>query len=53
MSVKRIYVQKREGFDIEAKGMLADLKENLLIKHRHKEFANLKILIPFVNFIIV
>ena len=33
MSVKRIYVQKREGFDIEAKGMLADLKENLLINN--------------------
>lgn len=33
MSVKRIYVQKRENFDIEAKGMLADLKENLLINN--------------------
>ena len=29
--VKRIYVQKKEGFDIEAKGMLQDLKENLQI----------------------
>ena len=33
MSVKRIYVQKRENFDIEAKGMLSDLKENLLINN--------------------
>lgn len=33
MSVKRIYVQKKENFDIEAKGMLADLKENLLINN--------------------
>ena len=29
--VKRIYVQKRQGFDVEAKGLLGDLKENLLI----------------------
>ena len=29
--VKRIYVQKKEGFDIEAKGILQDLKENLQI----------------------
>ncbi len=29
--VKRIYVQKKSGFDIEAKGLLEDLKENLLI----------------------
>ncbi len=27
--VRRVYVIKREGFDIEAQGMLADLKENL------------------------
>lgn len=27
--VKRIYVQKKEGYDIEAKGLLKDLKENL------------------------
>ena len=33
MAVKRIYVQKRENFDIEAKGMLADLRENLLINN--------------------
>ena len=30
--VKRIYVQKKDGFDIEAKGLLGDLKENLLIE---------------------
>lgn len=30
--VKRIYVQKRPGFDVEAKGVLADLQENLQIK---------------------
>lgn len=29
--VKRIYVQKKPGFDIEAKGLLQDLKENLLL----------------------
>ncbi len=29
--VKRIYVQKKSGFDVEAKGLLGDLKENLLI----------------------
>jgi len=29
--VKRIYVQKKNGFDVEAKGLLGDLKENLLI----------------------
>ena len=33
MPVKRIYVQKKSGFDIEAKEVLADLKENLLIKN--------------------
>ena len=27
--VKRIYVQKKEGNDIEAKGLLSDLRENL------------------------
>ena len=31
--VKRIYVQKKEGFDVEAKGLLGDLKENLLINN--------------------
>ena len=31
MSVRRIYVQKKKGFDIEAKEVLTDLKENLLI----------------------
>lgn len=30
--VKRIFVEKKEGFDIEARGMLRDLKENLEIK---------------------
>ena len=30
--VKRIYVQKKEGFDIEAKGVLADLRESLQLK---------------------
>ena len=29
--VKRIYVQKRDGFNVEAKGLLEDIKENLLI----------------------
>ncbi|HVJ48734.1 phosphoribosylformylglycinamidine synthase [Desulfitobacterium sp.] len=31
-AVKRIYVEKRPGFDIEARGLLNDLKENLGIK---------------------
>ena len=30
--VRRIYVEKKAGFDIEAKEMLADLKENLNMK---------------------
>ena len=30
--VRRIYVKKKNGFDIEAKGVLNDLKENLQIK---------------------
>lgn len=30
--VRRIYVQKKNGFDIEAKGILKDLQENLQIK---------------------
>ena len=30
--VRRIFVQKREGFDVEAKGILNDLRENLNIK---------------------
>ena len=30
--VKRIYVQKKEGFDIEAKGVLADLRESLQLE---------------------
>ena len=38
--VKRIFVQKREGFDVEAKGILNDLRENLNIKNLN----NLKIL---------
>ena len=30
--VRRIYVQKKQGFDVEARGILEDLKENLQIK---------------------
>lgn len=30
--VKRIYVKKREGFDVEAKGVLKDIQENLQMK---------------------
>lgn len=30
--VRRIYVQKRPGFDVEAKGILGDLQENLQMK---------------------
>lgn len=31
--VKRVYVKKKPGFDVEAKGLLADLKENLLMNN--------------------
>lgn len=30
--VKRLFVQKREGFNIEAKDVLNDLRENLGLK---------------------
>ena len=30
--VKRIFVEKKEGFDVEAKGMLADIRQNLHIE---------------------
>ncbi|MCI5605574.1 MAG: hypothetical protein MR413_08020, partial [Clostridia bacterium] len=28
-NVRRIYIEKKNGFDVEAKEILADLKENL------------------------
>ncbi len=31
--VKRVYVKKKAGFDVEAKGLLADLRENLLMNN--------------------
>ena len=31
--VKRIFVQKKEGYDVEAKGVLTDLRENLQISN--------------------
>lgn len=34
--VKRIYVQKKDGYDIEAKELLEDLKENLQFKNIEK-----------------
>lgn len=37
--VKRLFVQKREGFDIEAKDIFNDLRENLGIK-RFRRFKN-------------
>ena len=33
MEVKRIYVKKKDGFNVEAKGLLADLKENLQMEN--------------------
>lgn len=36
MQVKRIYVQKKAGFDIEATGILKDLQENLLLTKLEK-----------------
>ncbi|NLM50888.1 MAG: phosphoribosylformylglycinamidine synthase, partial [Clostridiaceae bacterium] len=32
MGIKRIFVTKKAGFDVEAKMLLADLKDNLMIK---------------------
>ena len=32
MEVKRIYVKKKEGFDVEAKKLLEDIRENLSVK---------------------
>ena len=32
MEVKRIYVKKKEGFDVEAKELLADIQENLKVQ---------------------
>ena len=31
--VKRVYVKRKAGFDVEAKGLLADLRENLLMNN--------------------
>jgi phosphoribosylformylglycinamidine synthase len=31
--VRRLYVEKKKGFDVEAQQLKADLKENLLIRH--------------------
>lgn len=31
--VKRIYVEKKPEFSVEAKGLLKDLKENLLLEN--------------------
>ena len=36
MSVRRIYVQKKPGFDIEAEGLVNDIRENLQIKQLEK-----------------
>ncbi len=36
MKVRRIYVKKKEGFDVEAKELLADIQENLRIKTLEK-----------------
>ena len=27
--VRRVYVEKKEGFNVEAKGLLEDIRENL------------------------
>lgn len=32
MSIRRIYVEKKPGFDVEAQGLLKELKEHLLIE---------------------
>ncbi|MFL0196495.1 phosphoribosylformylglycinamidine synthase [Clostridium sp. WILCCON 0269] len=33
MSVKRLFVEKKKGFDIEAQGLLKDIRESLSIHH--------------------
>ena len=36
MAVRRVYVEKRPGFDVEASNLYADIKENLLISQLDK-----------------
>lgn len=36
MAVRRVYVEKRPGFDVEASNLYADIKENLLINQLDK-----------------
>ncbi len=43
MNYKRVFVQKKEGFEVEAKDVLTDIRETLLIS----EIADLKILIRY------
>ena len=37
MSVKRIYVQKKQGFDVEAIDLTNDIKENLQINRINRQ----------------
>ena len=32
-NIKRIYIEKKKGFDVEGQNLFADLKENLGIKN--------------------
>ena len=32
MNIRRLYIEKKEGCDVEAKGLLADIRENLGIQ---------------------
>ena len=43
MSVRRIYVEKMEGLDVAASGLLADIRENLGVKN----LESLRILIRY------
>lgn len=43
MSIKRVYVEKKKGCDIEAKQLLADVKENLGVS----SLENLRILVRY------
>ena len=51
-NVRRIYVEKKNGFDVEAKGVLADLKENLSLKEQVETVADSNSKIDNINFVL-
>ena len=40
MSVKRLFVEKKKGFDVEAQAKLADFKENLGVPVKEVRILN-------------